>query len=289
MNDLILQVKGLSKSYPEFELTDINLELPRGFIMGFIGQNGAGKTTTIKSILNLIHRDRGEIRLFGLDLGEREQEIKDRIGFVGENQYFYEEMSVAWTVGFFKKIYSRWNDRLCADLLAKYKISPSKKVKVLSKGQRVKLAMVMALAHEPELLILDEPTSGLDPAARHDLLQDVLEVITDGDKSVFFSSHIIQDLERIADYVTLIDNGQILFSEEKDLILDRYRKVIFNLPTEQELRLLQPNLISFKQVGKSCVGITDAVDLVRSRVADVEVQRVGLDEIFLAHVKGEIA
>lgn len=289
MSELILQVKGLSKYYSEFELTNVNLELPRGYIMGFIGQNGAGKTTTIKSILNLIHRDFGEVRLFGKDMQEAEQEIKDRIGFVGENQYFYEEMSVAWTVGFFKKIYSQWNDKLCSDLLKKYKISPSKKVKALSKGQRVKLALVMALAHDPELLILDEPTSGLDPAARHDVLQDVLELIADGNKSVFFSSHITQDLEKVADYVTFIDNGQILFSEEKDVVLDQYRKVIFTVSHEQELQQLRSSFVSFKNAGNSCVGITDSVDLIRSRVNDLEVQRVGLEDIFLAHVKGEIA
>lgn len=293
MSEMILEVKNLSKKYTEFALKNINLELPRGYIMGFIGQNGAGKTTTIKAILNLIRQDSGEVRIFGLDPGEAEMEVKNRIGFVGENQYFYEEMSISWTVNFFKKIYSTWNNQLCNELLDKFKISRSKRVKDLSKGMRVKLAFALALAHEPELLILDEPTSGLDPAARHDVLQEIQEMIKDERKSVFFSSHITQDIEKIADYVTFIDNGQIIFSEEKDQVLDRFKKVIFSVKDERGIAELQKEFISFKNIGRSCLGITSSLDLLTGRksnlISEMEVQRVGLDEIFLAYVKGEVS
>lgn len=293
MSEMILQVKNVTKQYPEFELKGVNLELPRGYIMGFIGQNGAGKTTTIKAILNLIRRDSGEIRIFGLDPVEDEMEIKNKIGFVGENQYFYEEMSVKWTVNFFKRIYRTWNDQLCSELLQKFKISLSKKVKDLSKGMRVKLAFVLALAHEPELLILDEPTSGLDPAARHDVLQEILEMIKDEKKSVFFSSHITQDIEKVADYVTFIDNGKIIFTEEKDRVLDRFKKVVFNVTDERLIAQVQPAFVSLKHVGRSCVGITGNLETVRHLRAnfagEMEVQQVGLDEIFLAYVKGEVS
>lgn len=293
MSEMILEVKNLSKKYTEFALKNINLELPRGYIMGFIGQNGAGKTTTIKAILNLIRQDSGAVRIFGLDPREAEMEVKNRIGFVGENQYFYEEMSISWTVNFFKKIYSTWNNQLCNELLDKFKISRSKRVKDLSKGMRVKLAFALALAHEPELLILDEPTSGLDPAARHDVLQEIQEMIKDERKSVFFSSHITQDIEKIADYVTFIDNGQIIFSEEKDQVLDRFKKVIFSVKDERGIAELQKEFISFKNIGRSCLGITSSLDLLTGRksnlISEMEVQRVGLDEIFLAYVKGEVS
>ncbi len=293
MSEMILQVKNLHKFYPEFDLDNINLELPRGYIMGFIGQNGAGKTTTIKSILGLINIDGGEVKLFGKDLKYAEMEVKNKIGFVGENQYFYEDMSVAWTVRFFKKIYQTWNDKLCADLLRKYKISTSKKVKDLSKGMRVKLAFTLAMAHEPELLILDEPTSGLDPAARHDVLQEILEMIKDENKSVFFSSHITQDIEKIADYVTFIDNGKILFSDEKDMLLDSYKKVIFNVKNEEKISVIRPQFISFKNEGRGCVGVIDSIEKMdhfkNDLDGEIEIQQVGLDEIFLAYVRGEVA
>lgn len=293
MSEMILQVKNVSKQFPEFELKGVHLELPRGYIMGFIGQNGAGKTTTIKAILNLIQKDSGEIRIFGLDHTENEMEIKNKIGFVGENQYFYEDMSVKWTVNFFKRIYRTWNDQLCGELLQKFKISPSKKVKDLSKGMRVKLAFVLALAHEPELLILDEPTSGLDPAARHDVLREILEMIKDEKKSVFFSSHITQDIEKIADYVTFIDEGKIIFAEEKDRVLDRFKKVIFHVTDERTFAQIAPVFVSLKHAGRSCVGITGNLEAVRkwrgSFAGEPEVRQVGLDEIFLAYVKGEVS
>lgn len=293
MSDTILQVKNLSKTYPEFSLKKVNLELPRGYVMGLIGQNGAGKSTTIKAILNLIHPDEGEIRLLGRDSVHDAMEIKNRIGFVGENQYFYEEMSVKWTVNFFKQIYRTWNDALCRDLLTKFKISQSKKVKDLSKGMRVKLAFTLAFAHEPELLILDEPTSGLDPAARHDVLQEILEMIKDEQKSVFFSSHITQDLEKIADFVTFIDDGKVIFSEEKDMVLDRFKKVTFHLTDERVLSELKPAFVSLKHVGRTCLGITGSVEQVKQSchkmAGNLEILPVGLDEIFLAYVKGEVS
>ncbi len=292
MSELILQVRNLSKSYPQFKLNDINLELPRGYIMGFIGQNGAGKTTTIKAILDLIHRDTGEIKLFGQMMKEDEMGIKDKIGFVGENQYFYEEMSVGWTVNFFKNIYSTWNDQYCTELLNKFKISKSKKVKQLSKGMRVKLSFVLALAHQPELLILDEPTSGLDPAARYDVLQGILELIKDENKSVFFSSHITQDIEKVADYITFIDDGKIIFSEEKELVLENYKKVMFTLENAEQIDHISHEFISFRNVGSQCVGIINSLDRLKAYhlrlKGEMEINDVGLEEIFIAYVRGEV-
>ena len=293
MSEMILQVKNLSKEYKEFQLKNVNLELPRGFIMGFIGKNGAGKTTTIKAILNLIQRDSGDVQLFGVDPLEHEMDVKNRIGFVGENQYFYEDMSVDWTASFFRKIYRQWDDQLLKDLLTKFQISRKKRVKDLSKGMRVKLAFALALAHNPELLILDEPTSGLDPAARHDVLQEIQEMIKDERKSVFFSSHITQDIEKIADYVTFIDNGRILFSEEKDVLLDRFKKVVFSVKEDRGIEMVRPNFISLKSIGRSCVGITGSLDTLNRLKGDIitemDIQRIDLDEIFIAHVKGEVS
>lgn len=289
MSELILELCNVSKRYPEFNLSKINLQLPRGYVMGFIGQNGAGKSTTIKSILNLIQRDEGEIRIFGQRMEDAEMEIKNKLGFVGENQYFYEDVSVNWLISFFKKIYQRWDDQYCQQLLSKFRISRTKKVETLSKGMRVKLAIALALAHDAELLILDEPTSSLDPAARYDVLQEILALIKNENKSVFFSSHITEDIEKVADYLTFIDNGKILFSGEKDLILERYKKVLFTLPDESQLEQIRTEFVSFKKIGSSCLGIIEQVErLKKYRLNQMEMKQVGLEEIFLAHVRGDV-
>lgn len=289
VSELILELRDVSKKYPEFTLSKVNLQLPRGFVMGFIGQNGAGKSTTIKSILNLIHRDEGEIKIFGKKMEDAEMEIKNKLGFVGENQYFYEDISVNWVVNFFKKIYWHWDDQYCQQLLTKFKISLTKKVKTLSKGMRVKLAIALALAHNTELLILDEPTSSLDPAARYDVLREIVSLIKDENKSVFFSSHITEDIEKIADYLTFIDNGKILFSGEKDLIIGRYKKVILRSVSETKFEQIRSEFVSIKNLGDNCLGIIDNVEKLRKyRLNQMEIKQVSLEEIFLAHARGDV-
>lgn len=224
MTEPVLKLDRVSKSYPGFELQDVSFELPRGYIMGLIGPNGAGKTTTIRLIMNLARPDSGKIRLFGIDSSRSPQETKRRIGYVGENQNFYDEMRVSWTAGFVRQYYPQWDQGLFQTMLDRFGVDPKKKVGALSKGTRVKLACALAIAHHPELLILDEPTSGLDPVVRQELLAELLAFVRAGDRSVLFSSHITQDLERIADYITLIIGGRIVDSTDKEDLLDRHRR-----------------------------------------------------------------
>jgi ABC-type multidrug transport system ATPase subunit len=179
VDESILEIKDLNKSYDKFKLRDVSLKLPRGYIMGFIGANGAGKTTTIKLIMNMIQRDSGEINVFGKDNIKYELQIKDKTGYVGETPVFYDDMTVGWTANFASKFYSNWDNELFNQLLTKFNIDKNKKISQLSKGMKMKTGLVLALSHHPELLILDEPTSGLDPIVRDELLDILLEFIQD--------------------------------------------------------------------------------------------------------------
>lgn len=223
--DKILEINNLRKSFKDFTLKDISFSVPKGFIMGFIGPNGAGKSTTIKLIMNLLKKDSGEIKVFGLDHAQHENEIKNRIGFVFDENYFYEELTILEMKRFVSAIYKNWEEHTFTKYLKEFNLPPKKKIKDLSKGMKMKFSLAIALAHKAELLIMDEPTSGLDHAVRSELLDILSFLIQDENKGVFFSTHITSDLDKIADYITFINNGEIIFSKTKDEILDNYALV----------------------------------------------------------------
>ncbi|MBE0067680.1 phenol-soluble modulin export ABC transporter ATP-binding protein PmtA [Thermoanaerobacterium thermosaccharolyticum] len=218
----ILEVKNLRKNYKDFSLKDVSFKLDRGYIMGFIGQNGAGKSTTIKLIMNLLKRDGGEIKIFGKDNIKHEIEVKNKIGFVYDECYFYEELTVLEMKEIIAPFYKEWDDDLFNRYIKEFDIPPKKKIKDLSKGMKMKFSLAIALSHNADLLIMDEPTSGLDPVVRSEILDILSDTIQDENKSVFFSTHITSDLDKIADYIILIDNGEIVLSAAKDDILDNY-------------------------------------------------------------------
>lgn len=254
----VLNVKGLCKTYDKFKLKNVSFQMPKGYIMGFIGRNGAGKSTVIKCIMDLIPFESGTIDIFGLDSRHSADEIKRRVGYVGEEQYFYENMTAGWSMDFFGGFFSNWDKELGYSLLKRFDIDPSKKVSELSKGMKVKLALAVALGHRPELLILDEPTSGLDPVIRNELLELLAETVQDENCSIFFSSHITTDIEKIADYVTVIDDGRIILSDEKDSIMDEWKlfKVDNSCCSDELLGLL----IGAKKSEFGFSGITDKPD-----------------------------
>lgn len=222
MMEPILEVKNLRKNYKDFSLKDVSFKLDRGYIMGFIGQNGAGKSTTIKLIMNLLKRDGGEIKIFGKDNIKHEIEVKNKIGFVYDECYFYEELTVLEMKEIIAPFYKEWDDDLFNRYIKEFDIPPKKKIKDLSKGMKMKFSLAIALSHNADLLIMDEPTSGLDPVVRSEILDILSDTIQDENKSVFFSTHITSDLDKIADYIILIDNGEIVLSAAKDDILDNY-------------------------------------------------------------------
>lgn len=218
----VLEINNITKDYKKFKIDNISFNLPKGYIMGFIGANGAGKTTTIKLILNMIKRDSGEIKVFGLDNIREEERIKEQIGVVFDECYYLED----WTLNDVEKavsmFYKNWNSSIYEKYLKEFNLARDKKVKDLSRGMKMKLMIAVAFSHEAKLLILDEPTSGLDPVARDEFLDILRDYIEDEEKSVIFSSHITSDIEKIADYITYINNGKIIFTGEKDEFLEKY-------------------------------------------------------------------
>lgn len=218
----ILEIKKLSKKYKDFELKDVSLELPKGMIMGFIGENGAGKTTTIKAILNIINNYSGEIKIFNLDNKKDDEQIKENIGVVLDDMFFPELLTPKNINSVMSSIYQNWDSKLYFKYLNDFNLPEEKQIKVFSKGMRKKLEIVTALSHHPKLLILDEPTSGLDPIARNETLEILQDFIQDEECGVLLSSHITSDLEHIADYITFINNGEILLSKTCDELLESY-------------------------------------------------------------------
>lgn len=217
-----LQLEQVSKQYDGFLLDSVSFALPGGCIMGFIGENGAGKSTTIKLILDLIHADSGSISVLGQNISSAPVSLKEDIGVVLDESCFPELLTVKNVRTILKHTYRNWDDARFTELTARFALPMGKKIKELSKGMKVKLSIAAALSHHAKLLIMDEPASGLDPIVRDELLDLFLEFIQDEEHSVFLSSHIISDLEKICDYITLIHKGKILLCEEKDRLLQDY-------------------------------------------------------------------
>lgn len=239
----ILKVEGLCKKYQKFQLNNVFFSLEKGYIMGFIGANGAGKTTTIKSILNLTKIDSGKITILGQDFLENEISIKKEIGFTFGEADYYPKHKLRVITSVVKRFYQEWDDNVYNQYMKRFELDDEKKICELSHGMRVKYSLVLALSHGAKLFILDEPTSGLDPIARDNLLELFQEIIEDGEKSIIFSTHITSDLEKCADYITYINNGEIIESSEKDDLINSYRVI---KGTSEHLKILEKSLISYK-------------------------------------------
>ncbi len=206
-------------------LNGASLELGAGEIGILLGKNGSGKTTTIKLILNMLKRNGGEIKIMGLDNIADEQKAKAELGVVFDTNYFSDDWQVTQVEKSISVFYPNWKSERFTEMLRKFHIAPTKKVKELSKGMQMKLMLACAFSYDAKLLILDEPTSGLDPVSRDELLQILSEYIEDGEHSVLFSTHITGDLERAADYITYISYGELFFSGSKDEFVDMFRIV----------------------------------------------------------------
>lgn len=218
----ILEIENLSKNYTDFSLKNLNLNVPAGCITGFIGENGAGKSTTIKLILDIIHRNTGEIKIFGKDNKSISNNLKEEIGVVLDESCFPENLTLTDINKIMKKTYKSWDKNVFENYVSKFSLPQNKAVKDYSKGMKMKLSIAVALSHNPKLLILDEATSGLDPIVRDEILDVFLDFIQDENHSIFISSHIISDLEKICDYIAFIHKGQLIFNESKDTLLEKY-------------------------------------------------------------------
>ncbi|MDO4344501.1 MAG: ABC transporter ATP-binding protein [Eubacteriales bacterium] len=282
--DNILEISGLNKKYSDFALKNISFCLPEGCITGFIGINGAGKTTTIRSILGLTNKISGNIKFFGTDMDGNENEIKDRIGIVLDEGCFYDELTLTEMKNVIAPAYKNWCEQDFIDYLERFSLNPKQKISTLSKGTRMKYALALALSHKAELLIMDEPTSGLDPLVRSQLLDILKDYMSKDGKGVFFSTHITSDLDKIADMLIMIHNGQIVFQEEKDQLLDSYRMIKGS--TEELDESTRKYFLSIEENSFGFTGVTKQVSEVMARMQDVLAERPTLEDIMLANVEG---
>ena len=220
-----LEISKLSKRYGDFLLNDVSFSLPTGYIMGLIGPNGAGKTTIIKTIMNLVMKQSGDIKIFGKDHLEHEVEVKKRIGFVYDTPNFYEHLSLKRLKNVIAPFYENWDEAVFTDLVHRFDLPLNKPLKKFSKGMSMKGAIAIALSHHADFIIMDEPTSGLDPVVRREMLDFLRELMQDENKSILFSSHITTDIEQVADYITYIQQGKVVFSKTKDEVHEQYAMV----------------------------------------------------------------
>ncbi|WP_068621293.1 ABC transporter ATP-binding protein [Paenibacillus tuaregi] len=279
---LALDIKNLNKSYPTFQLKDVSFQLGQGYIMGFIGANGAGKTTTIKSMLNMIQPDSGEVHILGRNIAEHETGLKQEIGYALGGFDFYSRSKIKKLTSVVKGFYTNWDDETYYSYLRRFKLDENKKITELSTGMKVKYNLALALSHGSKLIILDEPTSGLDPIARDELLDIFQNLVVDGEISILFSTHITSDLEKCADYITFIDNGQIINSCEKEEFVESYR--LLN-GAESQLNQVKEQLISYKKNSFGFTGLIHAQDYDPS--SDIKAATPSLEEIMIYFAKKE--
>lgn len=277
-----LEIRGLCKAYPGFRLHDVSLSLPRGYIMGLVGPNGSGKTTTIRLLMGLARRDAGEITILGRELAGREAGLRERIGFVHETPALYDHVSVSSMRSIVAPHYERWDEERFLSLAEELELPLRKKIGALSRGMRTKLALALALSHHAELVVMDEPTSGLDPVVRRRLLSMLQELIGDGEASVLFSTHITSDLERVADYVTFLNCGEVVFSATRDEIREHW--AVVKGPPELAGRATGP---SFHGLQRGEVGfrvVTSDAAAARNRLGEAALVEPATLEDIVEHV-----
>ncbi len=221
----IVEFKNVTKCFKDFSLENINLQIKQGYVTGFVGANGAGKSTTMKLMMNLLQADTGEVKIFGMDYAGNEKEIKERMGFVYDSNVFYGSLNLKDIRRIIAPAYKNWDDKTFYNYIKIFELPLNKAIKTFSKGMQMKASLAMALSHDAEFIMMDEPTAGLDPVFRRELLDILQEIMEDGRRTLFFSTHITSDLERIADYITFIQKGKILFNDSMQNVQDRYALV----------------------------------------------------------------
>ncbi len=281
--DAILQVENLTKQYSGFTLDHVSFSVPKGTIMGLIGENGAGKSTTIDGILGLINKDDGTVSFWGQEISSSKQ-LKEDIGVVFDDINFYETLTPAKVGKISSAAYKQWDGHLYLDYLKRFQLPVDKEIKTLSKGMKMKLCIAVALSHKPKLLILDEATSGLDPVMRDDILDVFLEFVQDENHSIMMSSHITTDLEKVADYITFIHQGKVIFSKRKDELCHRYGIIrcgdaVFDQIDKKDV------LAYHKDDDQWKVLVTDK-EKAKRKYENVIVGDATIDEILLLYVKG---
>lgn len=278
----ILEFNGVYKKISDFRLENINFALPKGYIMGLVGPNGAGKTTSIQLILNMIEKDSGEILIFGQDNIRNESSVKQDIGVVFDTIFYVDTWTIKDTEKAISIFYENWKHDTFIEMIKKFNLPLNRRVKELSRGMQMKLMLACAFSHDAKLLILDEPTSGLDPVIRDEFLEVLQEYIKDGERSVLFSTHITSDLEKVADYITLINQGNMVFTGSVESLKNSYCRIKgkkCNLTME-----LKKNILGLRITDIGFEGIIDAKKAVQFENCVLDIATI--DEIIVCISKG---
>lgn len=282
----IIRLRNVSKSFKGFQIQNLSMDIKRGFVTGFIGANGAGKSTTIKMIMNLLKPDGGDIHVFGMNYATHEKAIKERIGFVFDDNVFYEGLTLKEIKRMIAPAYKRWDEQQFHYYRDLFELPLNKKMKTFSKGMKTKASLALALSHHAELIIMDEPTSGLDPVFRRELLDLLHELLMAGDKTLFFSTHITTDLNRIADYISFIQNGQLIFAKEFYTIEEEYAIVkggldLLDQETEKEF-------ISIQRANTGFEALTSNIESVKTIFGNtVLIEKPSLEDIMFFSKRGK--
>jgi len=285
--DAILEVKGLTKKYEksDFQLDNVTFSLPKGAIMGFIGENGSGKTTTINCILGTLIKDSGTVKIFGQEMKNDSINIRDNIGVVFDENVFSNLLSAKQIANVMRDIYTNWNDALFVNYLEKFNLPFDKKIKTYSRGMMMKLGLAVALSHQPKLLILDEATSGLDPIVRDEVLDILLDFVQDENHSVLLSSHITSDLEKIADYIMFIHDGKVILNESKDELIYHYG--VMRCKGSQFEDVDKGDVLAYRKRDYQIDMLVVNKRMVEKKYGDFIVDDVSIEEMMLILVKGE--
>lgn len=285
-----IEMNKVSKHYPLFQLSDIDLKLEIGNIMGFIGPNGAGKSTTIRILMGLVKQDKGEVNVLSHLMPKQQVNAKWDIGYASEDMRLYSKETIAWHMDYINSIYSSWDSGYAETLLKRFDLLKHHQVKGLSHGQRVKASLLLMLARRPKLLILDEPTTGLDPVARHEILNELMDVLLEGDRSILFSSHNTQDIEQLSDAITFIDKGKIIASQDKESYLESWRRIRLITKEDQSLPKIS-GIVEQRKSGRLAIVTTksfndDLIQVYKNSGAEISsVENMSLEEIFVSEVQ----
>lgn len=283
----LIEINGLKKSYSksEFALKNVNFSLETGEIMGFIGENGAGKTTTLGCILGTLIKSSGNIKLFGQDATDENSYLRDSIGVFFDVESFGPRMTPKKIASVMRTVYTDWDDNLYQEYLKNFKLSYKAKIVTFSRGMTMKLALAVALSHHPKLLILDEVTGGLDPIVRDEVLDIILDFVSDGHKSVLFSSHITSDLEKIADTITFIHDGEIILSKAKDVLTYEYG--ILRCPISKFSDIDKYDVVAYKKRDFQIDVLVHNKSVVEKKYKDLIMDKATIEEIMLIIIRGE--
>lgn len=281
-----IEIRNLVKNYGDkFTLGEINLDIPSGIIIGLIGENGAGKTTPIKSILNIIRSDKGNIKIFEKEVKKNECEIKENIGVVLDNMFFPELLMPKDINSIMKDVYKNWDEQLFNKYLSEFKLKNNQSIKSMSKGMRKKLEIATALSHHPKLLILDEPTSGLDPVVRNEVLDIFLDFIQDEEHTILLSTHITSDLEHIADKIIFINQGKVVLDQSRDDLLDNYG--ILKCDVDKFDTISKDDIIAYKKNKYDYEILINDINKIKKKYKDFIIDKITLEELMVLMIKGE--